>query len=482
MNYLLVLYCGLLFLFCILGVHRLFSLIFWSYGHEPGLNNLPKVIDWPLITVQLPVYNEKFVIERLIDSVASLDYPHERLQIQVLDDSTDETTALARHGVLRLRERGIDAEMLHREDRKGFKAGALAAGLKRARGKYIAVFDADFLPTQDFLKRTVPLLQRGYGMVQARWGHINVNQSWFTQAQAILLDGHFVIQQPARFKSGRWFNFNGTAGIWRRNVIIAAGGWSSDTLTEDLDLSYRAQLAGHNFIYLDDLVQPGELPLTMEAFKAQQHRWAKGSIQTARKLIKEIWASDAEMKNKIEASFHLTANFSYLLTIILLLLLPIMHVIRNRFSWPALQVFEAVFFGLGFLSVIIFYFLSVYYSSTQNRVKRVLFIPLAIALGIGISVSQTHAAFEGLIQNGGIFDRTPKNCGFDMVGYRSCHRNFIVPEVLIGLYLLGTLGFIIGNEHFCYSLLLGPAGIGFLYVGLQSFLERRRGTYTLSEL
>src|SRR5687768_2630819 len=265
----------------------------------------------PRVTVQLPIYNEMYVADRLIDAVCAFDYPRELLQIQVLDDSTDETTSVAERAVRRHAAAGIDISYLHRTNRHGYKAGALEAGLKLATGEYVAIFDADFIPTTDFLQRTIQFFTDSkIAMVQARWGHINQDYSLLTKIQSILLDGHFVLEHGARNRSGCFFNFNGTAGVWRREAIETSGGWQHDTLTEDLDLSYRAQLGGWRFLFLPDVVSPAEVPVEMNSFKSQQHRWAKGSIQTFLKLMPRILRSDQPFAIKAEAFFHLSANFN----------------------------------------------------------------------------------------------------------------------------------------------------------------------------
>ena len=273
--------------------------------------------------MQLPLFNEMYVAARLLDAIALLEYPRDKLEIQVLDDSTDETQAICRAKVEELANQGLDIQYIHRTDRTGFKAGALEHGLKTARGEFVMVFDADFLPPVDFIERTVHFFTNAkVGMVQVRWDHVNRDYSRLTELQAMMLDGHFVIEHTARHRSGRFFNFNGTAGIWRREAIADAGGWSHDTLTEDMDLSYRAQLRGWEFIYLKDVVSPAELPVEMNAFKSQQFRWAKGSIQVAKKLLPTIWRSkDVPFNVKLEAFFHLTNNFAYPLLLLLSILL-----------------------------------------------------------------------------------------------------------------------------------------------------------------
>ncbi|MGQ0506888.1 MAG: cellulose synthase family protein, partial [Myxococcaceae bacterium] len=322
-------YFGVLFVLAVYGSHR-YRMAYLYYRHKYKLPT-PKgtLAQLPRVTIQLPIFNEMYVVERLVDSVCKIEYPSELLEIQVLDDSTDETCGIARAVVERNRRLGHNVVYIHRENRQGFKAGALENGLKLAQGEFVAVFDADFVPSPDFLKRTVPFFSDDkIGMVQVRWGHLNREYSILTQAQSIFLDGHFIIEHTARNRSGAFFNFNGTAGIWRRSTINDAGGWQHDTLTEDLDLSYRAQLKGWQFVFLPDVVSPAEVPVDMNAFKSQQHRWAKGSIQTARKLLPTILRSNLPTAVKREAFFHLTNNLAYLLMVLLSLLMPLSMVLR----------------------------------------------------------------------------------------------------------------------------------------------------------
>ena len=289
----LVSYFFVLSILAVYGWHR-YYLVYLYMRHKDSQPSEPEPLDpLPVVTIQLPIYNEMYVADRLIEAVCRLDYPRELLEIQVLDDSTDETCEIAELAVRRHAAHGTDIKYFHRADRTGYKAGALEAGLQVARGSYIAIFDADFLPSADFLHRLLPhFADPKVGMVQARWGHINQDYSLLTKIQSILLDGHFVLEHGARNRAGHFFNFNGTAGMWRRETIGDAGGWQHDTLTEDLDLSYRAQLRGWKFVFLPDVVSPAEVPVEMNAFKSQQHRWAKGSIQTCKKLLPRILQAD----------------------------------------------------------------------------------------------------------------------------------------------------------------------------------------------
>src|SRR5215470_1983177 len=351
----------------------------------------------PRVTVQLPIYNEVYVAERLIDAVAALDYPRELLEIQVLDDSTDETRRVAQRAVARHRAAGYDIVYMHRESREGFKAGALQHGLSATSGEFLMIFDADFVPHKEILRELLPhFADPAVGMVQARWEHLNRDYSILTRIQSIFLDGHFVIEHTARHRSGRFFNFNGTAGIWRRACLVQAGGWHSDTLTEDLDISYRAQLAGWKFVYLKDLAVPAELPVDMNGFKSQQHRWTKGSIQTGRKLLPAIFKSDYPWKVKAEAFFHLTNNFSYLLVVILALLIVPAIVIRERIGWRRVAILDFPLFFCATFSFIAFYFSS--QKEIGRRVRPTLkYMPFLMSFGIGLSLNNVQAVLEALL-------------------------------------------------------------------------------------
>ena len=400
--------CQLLIL--IYASHRYVLLWRW-WRSRPGGASLPREEATgppPVVTVQLPVFNESRVVERLIDAAASLEYPAGRLEIQVLDDSTDETRTRAAAVVARYRSRGLDIHHLVRERRTGYKAGALEAGLARARGELVAVFDADFVPPTDFLLRLVPhFADRRVGMVQAPWGHLNRGRSPLTAAQATLLDSHFMVEQSARMRAGLFFNFNGTAGLWRRACIEDAGGWSHDTLTEDLDLSYRAQLQGWRFVFREGVEAPAELPTDMEALKSQQRRWVKGSIQTARKLLPRVWRAPLPARVKIEALFHLTSNVAYPLALgLALLLLPVLlapSFLTAGIAW-AIQI------GIVALGLVpVCWFLAVGRRATGGGVLQVVGdVPVALLLGIGLSVNNARAVIEGFGRRVGDWERTPK--------------------------------------------------------------------------
>lgn len=470
-------YFLMLSLLAFYGSHRyLMVYLYRKYGaRDPEPERRFSEAELPHVTVQLPLYNEKYVCLRLIDTICALDYPADRLQIQVLDDSTDQTVEISAEAVKRWRAQGINIEYVHRHDRTGYKAGALAAGLKQATGELVAVFDADFVPQPEFLRETVHhFTNTKIGMVQARWGHINREYSLLTRAQAILLDGHFVIEHTARNRSGRFFNFNGTAGIWRRQTIDEAGGWDHDTLTEDLDLSYRAQLKGWKFVFLRDLAVPSELPVEMSALKSQQHRWAKGSLQTAKKLLPTILKSDQPFKVKLEAFYHLTANVAYLLLVVLALLMPIATVIRlHEGWWITLFVDLPIFMGATF-SICVFYWTS--QRELGYRRKDILrLLPAVMALGIGISLNNSRAVIEGLIGHQSPFVRTPK---YNIAeGESWTTRTYLKPGSLMGLLeLLFASWFTLS---IVFVVFLEPSGLfslpflilfqaGFLYVALTS--------------
>jgi hypothetical protein len=363
----------------------------------------------PMVTVQLPLYNEPAVAERLIAAAQALAWPRDRLELQVLDDSTDETTDLVAAAVARARAAGVTAHHVRRGGRSGYKAGALAHGLRSARGELILVLDADFVPPPDLLRRTTfEFDDETVAVVQTAWGHLNRETGLLTRAQALMLDGHFHVEQRARHAAARFFNFNGTAGIWRRSAIDDAGGWSADTLTEDLDLSYRAQLRGWRFVYRDDVVAPAELPITCAAWKSQQYRWAKGSAQCAKKLVPAVVAAPLPARVRATALLHLTSNFSYPLTLGLALLcaaleLPLVRghagaaIATLALTWP---LFAAA--TLGYVG----YYLA---SSRQGLARTLAAMPLVMATGLGLTVNQTRAVSAGLRRHVGEFVRTPKS-------------------------------------------------------------------------
>lgn len=441
----LVLYYLILGVLALYGLHRLMLVLTYWRARRDRIELPSMTGDWPRVTVQLPIFNEMYVAERLIDAVSKLDYPRHRLEIQVLDDSTDETRELVAVRVAALVAEGFDICHLHRDERTGFKAGALAAGCQVAKGELLAVFDADFVPSTDFLRRSVPHFQDAQvGMVQARWGHLNREYSLLTRVQAILLDGHFVVEHAARHSSGCFFNFNGTAGIWRRQAITEAGGWDHDTLTEDLDLSYRAQLSGWKFVYLPDLVVPAELPAEINAYKSQQHRWAKGSVQTGRKLLGRVLRAPLAWRTKLEAFIHLTNNAAYLLMVALsILIFPAMYLRRGEEAWTLLVIDLPLFAGAT-ISVFIFFAVGQQADGEGSSWLRCLWqMPMLMGIGIGLAVNNSRAVLTGLWQNGGVFHRTPK---YNLEGQQGTwgSKKYLLPknlsffiEAALAIYFVG---------------------------------------------
>lgn len=463
------------------GLHRIWLLIHWWLQRRTSAQADPALPEkLPSVTVQLPIFNERFVAQRLLDAVARLDWPADRLEIQVLDDSSDDTSAIVAQRVAHWQEQGLRIRQIHRSQRDGFKAGALAAGLKEANGEFIAIFDADFIPAPDFLTRTIPPFHDPQvGMVQTRWAFCNTEHSWLTGVQALLLGPHFSIEHQVRFQKGLFFNFNGTAGIWRREAIAAAGGWRADTVTEDLDLSYRAQLAGWRFVYLDGYAVPSELPVTLAAFRSQQQRWAKGSVQTARKILPRLLSRNLPFAVKCEAVTHLLANICWLLgTIIFLTLYPtIVHRIGVG-PWQMMRLDLPLFVATS--CAIMSYFF-VYLTANRNNGSLWHFLLLPV-VSIGLAPSISLAVLRGVWSTGGFFERTPKFgiTGKSILPRQAClyHRKglrYLLLNALLFLYSLLPLAFAWQRETW-YALplfVLFPAG--FLAVIIQEAHELRAG-------
>lgn len=408
----LYVYFSILGVLSIFGIHRYYLVYLHKHSKSRVLVPVPfeELSEIPRVTVQLPIYNEQYVLPRLLEAAVQLDYPGDRLEIQLLDDSTDETLELSQELVAEYRQRGHNVIWIHRKDRQGFKAGALNEGLKSATGEFVAVFDADFVPEPDFLKKMIPYFSHDpkIGMVQARWGHVNRDYSLLTQTQAIFLDGHFVIEHAARNRTGRFFNFNGTAGMWRRQCIEDSGGWSAETLTEDLYLSYKAQMKGWRFHFANEVVVPAELPVDVNAFRTQQHRWAKGSIQTALKLLPAIFRGNFPRKVKVEAFFHLCANFAYLLMLLVSIMMPFSIYSRHLMHWKYLVILDIPLFIGATFSVASFYLYSQKEIDGYKGLSRLKYIPLNLSLGIGLCVNNAFAVLDALFHEGGEFTRTPK--------------------------------------------------------------------------
>src|SRR3954469_21073748 len=401
-------YFFVLIILAIYGWHRYYLVYLYMRNRGNEAKALAPLSSLPVVTIQLPLYNEMYVADRVIESVCGLDYPRELLEIQVLDDSTDETRSIAELAVRRFAAQGTDIKYFHRTNRVGYKAGALEAGLKQLRGEFVGIFDADFLPSSDFLVRLMPhFADPRIGMVQARWGHINQDYSLLTKIQSIMLDGHFVLEHGGRNRAGVFFNFNGTAGVWWPEGIAAGGGWQHDTLTEDLDLSYRAQLRGWKFVFVPDVVAPAEVPVEMNAFKSQQHRWAKGSIQTCLKLLPRILHADLPLKVKAEAFFHLTANFNYLLMSVLSILMFPSMVIRYNMGWYEMLLIDVPLFFAATMSVCNFYIVC-QRELHKDWVTRLKYMPFLMSIGIGLCVNNAKAVIEALFDKQTEFARTPK--------------------------------------------------------------------------
>lgn len=475
----IALYLAVLSILGVYGFHRA-HLVYLFWRHKGRFQQPPT--EWaelPLVTVQLPMYNELYVAERLLDSIALLDYPKDKLELQVLDDSTDETTEIVARKIDELRARGFDVTHAHRVDRTGFKAGALEQGMKTAKGDFLMVFDADFVPTPSIIKDLIAhFTDPKVGMVQARWDHLNRDYSMLTRAQALMLDGHFVIEHIARNRSGRFFNFNGTAGIWRKTAIIDAGGWQHDTITEDMDLSFRAQIRGWRFVYVPEAVAPAEVPCEMNSFKGQQFRWAKGSAQTTKKILPMVLRADLPLRVKLEAVFHLTNNFAYLFLVALAILqLPNM-LLRRHFSNPQLLLLDVPLFIATSGSIILFYLSTHHflYRNVWDAAKR---LPLMMALGIGLSVNNSHAVLEGLFSRDAEFVRTAKHGITDKKQnwkkrkYKAGINVGTVVELLFGLYFVFTIGMAAYTGAWTSIPFLVLFMVGFLYVGLLSLYQAR---------
>jgi len=460
------------------GIHRLTLLRLYRRARAAPRPAPPA--DWPLVTVQLPVFNERYVAERLLEAAAALEYPRNRIEIQVLDDSTDSTSALVAARVDALRARGLDVVHLRRSSRAGFKAGALQEGLLRAKGDLVAVFDADFVPGPGFLRDLVPYLDDPeVGMVQARWRHLNQDYSMLAQAQAISLDGHFVIEHAARMTGARFFNFNGTAGILRKQCILDAGGWQWDTITEDLDLSYRAQLRGWRFVFAPQVGCPGELPVEMNAFKAQQYRWVRGSVQVARKTLPSVWRAALPLSVKLEATFHLTYNVAYvLLLVVSAITYPVVMARIEARSLLFTIVDTALFLSASIPALL--YFAVAQRATRPDWRKQLRFIPFVLTLGFGLAVNNTRAVLTGLARTHGDFQRTPKfrivrrGDAWQGKRYRAPVSLWAAVEIALGLYIAWAMLSLANARMFAPLPFLVLYLVGFLYVGLLSLIHGAR--------
>ena len=463
------------------GLHR-YALVFMYYRNRKNrtLEPTSRFAELPRITVQLPIFNEQYVVDRLVEAICKLEYPREKLDIQVLDDSTDETVNIASAVVERYAALGQPITYIHRTNREGFKAGALANGLLTAQGDLVAIFDADFIPPEDWLLRVVHYFSDPYiGMVQTRWTHLNRDYSFLTEVEAILLDGHFVLEHGGRARSGVFFNFNGTGGMWRRQAIEDAGGWQHDTLTEDTDLSYRAQLKGWRFKYIQDIECPAELPIEMTAFKIQQARWAKGLVQTGKKVLPMVFRSDVPLRVKIEAWYHLTANISYPLMIIFSMLLMPAMIIRSFGGWFQMLVIDLPLFMASTFSISSFYLVSQKELFPRRWYRTFLFLPFLMSFGIGLTLTNTRAVLEALFGVKSAFKRTPKyrvQCKADKaMGQKYRRRLGIVPwlELLVGAYFAVMCWYAYGSGNYWTIPFLLLFVVGYWCTGLMSLLQGR---------
>ncbi len=452
------------------------------YRKAKRKNKLPKKeaigpdYDYPVVTVQLPVYNELYVVERLIDAVAAFDWPKEKLEIQVLDDSNDETVELIAAKVGEWQQKGLDIQHVRREDRKGFKAGALQYGTEIAKGEFFAVFDADFVPEEDFLRNTIPHFEQDprIGVVQTRWGHINEKYSMLTKLQAFGLNTHFFVEQNGRSTGGHFLNFNGTAGVWRKECIEEAGGWKADTLTEDLDLSYRAQLKDWRIFYISEAVAPAELPAAMGAIKSQQYRWTKGAAEVSKKLLPKVLKAPLPLATKFHATFHLLNSAIFICIVITALLSVPVLFIRNLSSGWQILINVSTIFLLGYVFLIIFYWNGFKEEKVGFWKKLKDFVPqmfMLLSVFLGLSIHNATAVFEGLIGKKTPFIRTPK---FNIVSKKDSWKGnkyfkkkinpLTMLEGFLSLYFIAGLGFAFYFQDFAllpFHILLS---LGFMLV------------------
>jgi len=480
----LVPYFAVLLVLSCYGLHR-YEMIRGYWKHRKELPETPpqKFERLPRVTVQLPVYNERYVVERLLEEAVKIDYPRELLQIQVLDDSTDDTHPFTQRLVSEYQAGGLPIEYIHRSNRQGYKAGALQNGLKTATGEIVAIFDADFLPPADFLQRTIHFFaDPKVGMVQTRWAYLNRHYNVLTEVQAMLLDGHFVLEHVARSGGGLFFNFNGTAGLLRRSMIEDAGGWQHDTLTEDSDLSYRAQLKGWKFVYTPSIECLSELPVETYGFQVQQSRWAKGLTQVAKKLLPSILRSPLPWRVKLEAFFHLTPNISYpLMIVVTALMLPVM-IVRFYMGWFQMLVIDLPLIAASFWSISAFYVIAHRELFPKTWKRSLLFLPALMAAGVALTIINSRAVIEALIGYQTGFARTPKYAiGGDQkvrlanIKYRWRSGWLPYAELGVGTFFLWMVVFAIESYNFlAIPFLLLFVG-GYYWAGCTTLWEEYQG-------
>ena len=478
----LIPYFAILAVLSVYGLHRYETIRTYFKHRKNATGEPPKRFEHlPPVTIQLPLFNERYVVERLIEEVLKIEYPKELLQIQVLDDSTDDTAPFAEALVERYHALGYPIEYHHRENRHGYKAGALQEGLRTATGEMVAIFDADFCPPADFLLRTVHYFSDPkVGVVQTRWSYLNKDYNFLTEVEALLLDGHFILEHGARSRAGYFFNFNGTAGILRTKMIADAGGWQHDTLTEDSDLSYRAQLKGWRFVYLPGLDCPSELPVEMHGFQVQQSRWAKGLTQCAKKLLPAILRSDAPRRVKIEAFLHLTPNLSYpLMIVVSALMLPVMIV---RFYMGPFQMLflDLPLIAASFWSISLFYVVAQRELYPKTWKRSILLLPMLMAIGVALTIINTRAVLEALFGIQTSFVRTPKfaigdrQMNLEVKKYRRRSGWLPYAELAVGTYFLGMMVFAVQTYNYLSLPFLGLFVAGYYWAAFATLYQENQ--------
>ena len=484
----LVPYFAVLGVLSFYGLHRYHMIRgYWKHRKQMPMEGMvvapQKFETLPRVTIQLPIYNEQYVVERLIEETSKIEYPRELLEIQVLDDSTDETHPFTERLVAVYKAAGLPIEYIHRTNRHGYKAGALQNGLKTATGEIVAIFDADFLPPHDFLTRTVDFFaDPKIGMVQTRWGYLNRHYNLLTEVQAMLLDGHFVLEHVARAGEGRFFNFNGTAGILRRSMIDDAGGWQHDTLTEDSDLSYRCQLKGWKFVYVPSIECKSELPVDTYGFQVQQSRWAKGLTQVAMKLLPSILRADVPWKVKAEAIFHLTPNISYpMMVIVSALMLPVM-IVRFYMGWFQMIVIDLPLIIASFWSISAFYVVAHRALFPQTWKRAFLFLPALMAAGVALTIINSRAVIEALVGHQTSFARTPKyaiggqqKVKLENIKYRRRSGWLPYAEIGVGTFFVGMTIFAVESFNFLAVPFLLLFVAGYYWAGFSTLWDEYQG-------
>ncbi len=445
-----------------------------------------KLTDWPKVTVQLPIYNEMYVAERIIKAASRFDYPADKLQIQVLDDSTDQTVTIVAQLVNELQQNGIDIHHLHRTDRDGYKAGALRDAMDSATGDYLAIFDADFVPEPDYLKQMMPWFRPNIGFVQARWGHLNRNYSILTKTQSIFIDAHFTLEQIARSRSGLFFNFNGTAGIWRRTALESVGGWSADTLTEDVDLSYRTMMNGWEAVYVNDVQVPAELPINAQGFRRQQHRWARGSLECALKLLPNVWRLNIPFWHKMAATFHLTGYSIHFLILGLVILYPIILLLQPSYPWLIGLGGAAILFSLTSLVPTAF-FLTGQKQAKHRLSFNILFILFLTTAGAGLMLNTLRAGLEIFTKKNAEFERTAKfgDKATSQAGRVWMTQRYTLKadslsywEFLLAIFSLGTSVYAIRMDHWGIAFYAMVFSIGLFYISGLTIFQTLRMKFT----